>query len=359
MPVFDQGYQHWNGHVSGQAWRWLAITRHGVRTQMRSRWVFYLFMLSLLPALLLAGFMILWGLIEQKSSLVAPFLSMLKGLPPEILEGPKAFRVSTWTMAFQMFFASELFFTMLLVMMVGPSLISQDLRFNAIPLYLSRPLRRIDYFLGKLGIIGFYLFCVTVVPTLLAYLLGICFSLDLSVIKDTSHLLLASLIYGAIVIVSAGTFMLALSSLSRNSRIIGILWFGIWMITDVMAGMMTMMVHEEWCPAISYTACLKRTNELLIDSDKALAQLMETFARASNAMPPNAGGFNARGGRGGPGIVIHGGQSQRPRRPRDDEPRFEPPPPMHWYWPAAVLTGLLGLSLCTLSLRVKSLDRLK
>ena len=31
MPIFDQGYQHWTGHLSGHAWRWLAITRHGVR----------------------------------------------------------------------------------------------------------------------------------------------------------------------------------------------------------------------------------------------------------------------------------------------------------------------------------------
>ena len=42
----------------------------------------------------------------------------------------------------------------LLVLLVGPSLISQDLRFNAIPLYFSRPLRRFDYFVGKLGVIG-------------------------------------------------------------------------------------------------------------------------------------------------------------------------------------------------------------
>ena len=34
MPIFDQGYQHWSGTLSGHAWRWLAITRHGVRVGM-------------------------------------------------------------------------------------------------------------------------------------------------------------------------------------------------------------------------------------------------------------------------------------------------------------------------------------
>ena len=32
MPIFDQGYQHWQGKLSGHAWRWLSITRQGVRT---------------------------------------------------------------------------------------------------------------------------------------------------------------------------------------------------------------------------------------------------------------------------------------------------------------------------------------
>ena len=31
MPIIDQGYQHWSGELSGHAWRWLAIARHGVR----------------------------------------------------------------------------------------------------------------------------------------------------------------------------------------------------------------------------------------------------------------------------------------------------------------------------------------
>ena len=35
MPIFDQGYQHWKGALSGHAWRWLAITRQGLRGQLK------------------------------------------------------------------------------------------------------------------------------------------------------------------------------------------------------------------------------------------------------------------------------------------------------------------------------------
>ena len=73
---------------------------------------------------------------------------------------------------------------MILVLLVGPDLISQDLRFNAIPLYLSRPVRRFEYFLGKLGVIGVFLGAVTIGPALLAFALGMA-SASTAVVRDT------------------------------------------------------------------------------------------------------------------------------------------------------------------------------
>src|SRR3984893_3901645 len=105
---------------------------------------------------------------------------------------------------------------MFLILLVGPSLISQDLRFNALPLYFSRPLRRIDYFLGKLGVIVSFLGMVMIVPSVVAYILGLLFSLDISILRDTFGILLASITYGLIISVSAGLLVLALSALSRN-----------------------------------------------------------------------------------------------------------------------------------------------
>ena len=65
-----------------------------------------------------------------------------------------SFRVEVWTIGYTYFMDVELLLSMVLILLAGPNLISQDLRFNAMPLYFSRPLRRIDYFLGKLGVIG-------------------------------------------------------------------------------------------------------------------------------------------------------------------------------------------------------------
>src|SRR5207245_10032695 len=144
MPIFDQGYQHWQGKLSGHAWGWLSITRQGVRTQLRSRWVRGLILISWVPALLLAFFMVCWGLAEQKAYAgVRDLLVNMFELPRDIVTSPKSYRSPVWTIAYEIYFQVQVWFCLGVVMIIGPGLISQDLRFNAMPLYFSKPLRRL------------------------------------------------------------------------------------------------------------------------------------------------------------------------------------------------------------------------
>ena len=194
MPIFDQGYQHWSGTLSGHALRWLTIAWHGWRVAKKNIFLWLVIILSWLPAIGLAFLLCMWGLIEQKSSLIAPLLPILSGVfDPDILANPKNYRVDIWTLCYHYFLQIELTFSMVVILLVGPGLISQDLRFNALPLYFSRPLRRIDYFVGKLGVIAWFLALVVVVPSLIAYVLGLFFSLDITILWDTLPLLCACL----------------------------------------------------------------------------------------------------------------------------------------------------------------------
>ncbi len=352
MPIFDQGYQHWQGSISGHALRWLAITRQGVRQQLRRRRTKWLVAVAFVPALMLAAFLVLWGLLEQKSTILQPIMFLIQGLPEEIRSGPKAYRSAVWTYAFSTFFDVETFFAMLLVLSVGPDLVSQDLRFNAIPLYLSRPIRRIDYYLGKLGVIAFFLASVAIAPALLAYVLGLAFSFDLGTLRDTWRLLLGSIAYGCVVVASAGTLMLAISSLSRNSRLVGATWVGLWVMSNVTAGVLMTTVRRDWCPVVAYTANFDRLREELLDLPSARKKFLDLWesgrAAAQQAARPNFPFFRNR---------------RRPPPPPSDEPPQLLATPIHlrfpWTWSAGVLGGLFVLSAWTLSTRVKSLDRLK
>jgi ABC-type transport system involved in multi-copper enzyme maturation permease subunit len=200
---------------------------------LQNRLVRVLLLFAWLPALALVALLAFWGLLEQQAESAIAFLSRL--FPPEVIAQPKDYRVAIWTIAYSYFFKAELVFSLFLVLLVGPNLVSRDLRFNALPLYFSRPLRRIDYFLGKLGVIGFFLAATVVVPAVGAYLLGVAFSLDLGVVRDTHRLLWSGILYGLIVTVSAGTLMLALSSLSRRSIYVGLAWAGLVFLSHMLA----------------------------------------------------------------------------------------------------------------------------
>jgi ABC-2 type transport system permease protein len=354
MPIFDQGYQHWTGQLSSPAWRWPAITRHGVRNGLANRWLRLLLLCAWTPALGLATVLCIWGLIERNSDLITSIGPLLGFLDPAILAGPKPYRVQMWTLSYSYFLATELRFAMLVILLVGPNLISQDLRYNALPLYFSRPLRRIDYFLGKLGVIAVFLSLVIIVPSLIAYILGLLFSLDLSIFRDTCRIFLASVAYGLVIALSAGLLILALSSLSRNSRYIALFWLGIWFVSSMVSGVLGTIDHEQrwhdarnagagranqvqfndeelersktdWRPLVSYTTNLSRIGQGFLRSEAA-------WEKVSRLQPAQMRS----------GFLLKYGAWQFP-----------------WHWSALVLAGLALVSICILNLSVKSLDRLK
>ena len=71
------------------------------------------------------------------------------------------------------FLNQQIGFTLLLSIFGGAGLIANDLRTGAILVYLSRPLTRRDYVLGKLGVLLALNLSVTLLPGLVLYLIGL------------------------------------------------------------------------------------------------------------------------------------------------------------------------------------------
>jgi hypothetical protein len=339
-------------------------------------------------------------------------------LPAALVEEPEAYRQAVWTIAWSFFFKAELFIVLLLALLVGQGLISRDLRFNALPLYLARPLRRIDYFLGKLGVIGFFVAAVVLVPALLAYLLGVCFSLDLGVVRDTHKLLWGSLVYSLAITLSAGTLMLALSSLSRRSLYVGLLWIGFWVIGASVSGILFgiqassiqrdvinrgmnawvsehpppegIQMHGPWPstrprpgrqrgrgPDLSpeqrrwFREWGQELRRLQAEAERAQHEVSRRDWRPLCSYGNNLDRLGDLFLATDRAWVVIGRAVERPRAFMEgrggavDSPEGErlladrlvwqyP-----WWWSAGVLAGLLGLSVWILSSRVKSLDRLR
>ncbi len=382
MPIFDQGYQHWHGTTRGHFWRFLAISRQGVRSKLKGGFTRLIMIAAWLPAIALVSLMAVWGLVEQQAEVVQPILRVIS-LPPEVSTDPIAYRQAIWTICYSYFFSIQTFVAMILVVILGPGLISQDLRFNALPLYLSRPITRTDYFLGKFGVIALGLGSVVVIPTIAAYGMGLLFSLDPTVIVDTLPIFLGALAFASVIVLSTGTLILGLSSLSRSSRYVAAFWIGIWFVSSAVASALStqhvVQTQLEYSRAqtelqrafqpgifgnrpnapdpnllerirqadaarieayrnnpwqmVSFTGNLDRIKAVLLDTNSAWDQ----FAKI--------GSFANR-----PGSLV------------GEEPFFITTlkgPQYPWYWSGGILLGLMGASIWIMHRRVRSLDRLK
>jgi len=75
---------------------------------------------------------------------------------------------SAW---FAVYLAVQSWLGFFLTAWCAPGLIAKDLANSALPLYLSRPLSRTEYLLGKITVLATLLSCITWVPALILFLL--------------------------------------------------------------------------------------------------------------------------------------------------------------------------------------------
>jgi ABC-2 type transport system permease protein len=124
---------------------------------------------------------------------------------------------------FRRFLEIQTFWFLVLGVFPGTGLISNDLKGNAIQLYLSKPLTRLDYVAGKFGILATFMLGVTLLPGLILFGLQVGFSQDSKFILQYWWIPAALAAYAVVGTIAWGLIVLALSSMSKNSRYVGIL----------------------------------------------------------------------------------------------------------------------------------------
>ena len=153
MPIYEQAYRRWQARGPLRRLRFWPITREGLRLILTKRAFLVLLAVSWVP------FVVRVGMIY----LVARFPESERMVPA----GAKVFGD---------FLNAQLFPAMLLSIFGGSGLVANDLRTGAILVYLSRPLTRRDYVLGKLAGYGALVWTVAAIGPLVmcAIRLGLC-----------------------------------------------------------------------------------------------------------------------------------------------------------------------------------------
>src|SRR5262245_14162397 len=154
MPIYDQTYRPYRGSLAPHTWRWWTIAKAGLSYYL-SRRLYLIFIFVSLIHPIVRGVLI-WVSHRFSTTPVAEI-------------DPSFFRN---------FLFIQGLFLVLACIWPGATLIAQDLKTNAIQLYLSKPLTRVDYVLGKFAIIAGIGALLLPAPALLLFLMEVGLSSD-------------------------------------------------------------------------------------------------------------------------------------------------------------------------------------
>lgn len=231
MPIHDLGYRAWQGRRSPQALRWWVIAQTGIRLAWQGRWLRRLLFFAWIPTVYMgAGFFAYeqWLMNPQARRMA---MELVPGIP---LSGE---RHAVWAWILMLFFRYPQALLMLLVVgLIAPGLIAQDVRSRAFLLYFSRPITRIGYLAGKLATVWGYVLMITTLPALALYVFAVLLSPDVDVVLYTWDLPLRILGASAVLMIPTTTLALAFSSLTADTRYAGFAWFATWIVGWVAYG---------------------------------------------------------------------------------------------------------------------------
>jgi hypothetical protein len=109
----------------------------------------------------------------------------------------------------------------------GAQLIGNDFRFRAVAFYLSKPISKLHYFLGKLGAAAALTSLFTLVPALLLFLEYGAFTDSFDYFRDSQRIFWAILGYGALVCLAPAVLVLGIAALFQRTIPIVAAWGGI------------------------------------------------------------------------------------------------------------------------------------
>jgi ABC-type transport system involved in multi-copper enzyme maturation permease subunit len=164
---------------------------------------------------------------------------------------------------FRQFLEQQDFFVFIVTIYVGAGLIANDRRANALQIYLSKPLMRSEYIAGKAAILFAFLLFVTLVPAIMLLVLQVMFAGSFEFLKKNLFLFPAITVAALLQALLSTFTMLALSSLSKSSRYVGILYAGIIFFTAAIYGAMVAITGSTKLSWLSLGANLSQVVDVI------------------------------------------------------------------------------------------------
>ncbi len=243
MPIHDQGYRRYAGSRAAVGRSWQVITQAGVRTLLARR--------AFLGLMLVA-----WGqfLARSVQVYIASTLQQASFLAPK-------------AQTFRDFLDFQSIFIFFVAIYVGAGLIANDRRANALQVYLSKPLTRAEYVAGKLAILFIILTAITWLPAMALLLVQIAFAGNLNFVRENLFLIPAITLFSLLQVLVASMTILALSSMSKSSRFVGVMYAGLIFFTSALFNAIRGITGRTSLAWISPTETLEHVGNIIFRLD--------------------------------------------------------------------------------------------
>ena len=229
MAVYKQAYKNYDGPLTDEKWRFWVLSRYAFSQVFSGRLFLIYFVLCFIPMLVGGFFIYLHHNLDVLLAFQIPVGDLLA--------------VDADFFAVLMGVQSTLAFFMAAV--VGPGLVSPDLTNGAMPLYLSRPLTRTEYTLGKFAVLSVLLSLITWVPGMFLFLMQT--SLEGAAWMFANLRIAMAIMTGAwIWIATVSLLALALSAWVKWRPVAAGMLFGVFFVSAGFGGAINGILRTDW-----------------------------------------------------------------------------------------------------------------
>jgi ABC-2 type transport system permease protein len=239
MAVYEQTYKPYTGKLTPEWSRFLIIPRHALRGVFNSKLFTAFYVICFIPLLVEA---VLIYLHHNVTALAIMNLNARQLIP---IDGS----------FFQYFVNIQGGFAFFVALLVGPPLVSRDLRNNALPLYLCRPFSRTEYVMGKMSVLLILLSWITWVPQLLMFLFQ-SYLEGFAWFRSNLWIASAILIGGIVWILLLALISQTLSALLKWRIVASGAMLGLVFIPSVFAEIVNLIFRTHWANIISLFALM-------------------------------------------------------------------------------------------------------
>jgi len=211
-------YRPWKGGFRGPLMRFWPIARLGIGLILKRK-LFWLFLvISLFSFLFNSAIIYLIAQIQGQTGI---------RLPRDMRNLQTEFLFTGTGKAYREFISFQSTVVMIFLAFAGGILVGNDFRRGAIPFYLSRPIGKIEYFLGKFLATAILTTFITLVPAVVLFIEYGAFTESFAYYTENLRILGAIVVYGALVSLVPAVLLLGVASLLQRTIAIVFAWVGL------------------------------------------------------------------------------------------------------------------------------------